>query len=541
MKPQDKKRKLAGTYLYFDKNKELCTGRGILVMDKGTITDILPYEPGQKDTIYLNNDKVIFPGLLDLHKHVEACMYPPFDDALLLPHHWDNRLEWRLDPAYKKEFLDPNRALMDHWFESVTGDESGLTHGTMAILYSELLALSGGTTLQQEEEGFDKYSYLDCHRKVSLTRSSAAPEDLEAKASTNDLPIESFLRIYMPRKRMFADDPESYLPQDTSTWGINPLRIYGTDTTYISKILDNIKNPEMRTSRGYLIHLSEGRSETDAHTPDPYTELEFKTFMSDIKNELEEGTITKGNVRDAHINLIHGCGINLQDEEVLTFLKECGIGLIWSPVSNLMLYRDTPKLYTLLGDKDINISIGADWPPSGSKTVREECQFAAKYIMEKEPSTDEMSMMQNILKSVTLTSSSMIGSKTLGNIAVNCAADLFILSLPDADGDKNKEISLNEALYSFFKGDGSDIDAVYVAGRPLYGDHEIISKECSEFTKVPKKINPSAKDKYLCTEGLCTPEVFKKSFENAFPDYSPSTVATTLISEVSTSPSYPVT
>src|SRR4029453_7960210 len=84
-------------------------------------------------------------------------------------------------------------------------------------------------------------------------------------------------------------------------------------------------------------------------------------------------------VRSSPLTLIHGCGIDTRNPEHLRFLRERDISIVWSPVSNLLLYGDTLDVETLLAE-GINVALGSDWSPSGSKHAWDEAKFARFYL-----------------------------------------------------------------------------------------------------------------------------------------------------------------
>ena len=74
----------------------------------------------------------------------------------------------------------------------------------------------------------------------------------------------------------------------------------------------------------------------------------------------DRGLFTPEDVKNAHISLIHACAVDLADPDDAAFLKEFGIGLIWSPVSNLLLYSDTPDFFRYMDDPELHIALGSD-------------------------------------------------------------------------------------------------------------------------------------------------------------------------------------
>ncbi len=154
--------------------------------------------------------------------------------------------------------------------------------------------------------------------------------------------------------------------------------------------------------------------------------------------------------------------------EDTAFLKEFGIGLIWSPVSNLLLYSDTPDFFRFMDDPDLLIALGSDWSPSGSKYVWGEAWFAYDLISILGQETD--TTRENLLKACTVIPAKILGEDRLGNIREGAFADLFILrGNEDLDGDPAA------ALNVFITGDDRNTEAVLVRGTAVYGTAEFLA------------------------------------------------------------------
>ena len=267
---------------------------------------------------------------------------------------------------------------------------------------------------------------------------------------------KSITQIFLPDVVISADDPQSYLPpMDTSAWGIKYVNDRVTQQPLIEYILDSISQ---KTEDAYLIHLAEGRAGNLRNGTDAYSRLEFETLKNALTKGVENGDFTIQDVRDAHINLIHGCAIDLDSEEDYKFISEYGIGLHWSPVSNLLLYEDTPNFYDFLSDPNIVMGIGSDWSPSGSKTVWDECKFAYNFA----PLNAE-----DLLRASTLTPARMIKNEKAGNIRQGSFADFFILKGMD-------QADIASALDLFITAEDSAVEGVVVAGTGIYGERDLL-------------------------------------------------------------------
>jgi len=328
----------------------------------------------------------------------------------------------------------------------------------------------GGTTLFQNGTQLDGvWDQADFIERVGLIRSTGEADDLGADRAT-----KSLTQIFLPDVVISADDPQSYLPpMDTSAWGITYVNDRVTEKPWLEYILDSITQ---KTEDAYLIHMAEGRAGNLRNGTDAYSRLEFETLKDALTKGVENGDFTVQDVRDAHINLIHGCAIDLDSEEDYKFISEYGIGLHWSPVSNLLLYEDTPNFYDFLSDPDLLIGIGSDWSPSGSKSVWDECKFAYNFA----PLNAE-----DLLRASTLTPARMIKNENVGNIQEGRFADFFILKGMD-------QADIASALDLFITAEDSAVEGVVVGGTGIYGEKDLLESlgqgNYSQYAETPEAL-----------------------------------------------------
>ncbi len=77
-------------------------------------------------------------------------------------------------------------------------------------------------------------------------------------------------------------------------------------------------------------------------------------------------------ILDGNSAIVHGVGLNATD---VAFMQTRGIGLVWSPRSNVSLYGETARV-TLMHSLGIQIGLGTDWIPSGSMNMLRELACA---------------------------------------------------------------------------------------------------------------------------------------------------------------------
>ena len=460
-------KRVAGYYVCFETEEGRIRTelrRGILSLCDGFITKIEEYAENEPETVYLDPSCVILPGLLDLHSHIDFNSIQLWisKEAGSL---WDNRFEWRASANYREEVKNKYAILSSHWDEDLYPGDTPVCKGDILQYFAELQAIAGGTTvIEGISNAGPEYDAADSHEKVRMIRSTALAADLERDGG---LPVSSVIQLYVPDVQMTAEEQQTYLPPiDTSGWKTKLATDYNTDRTWLAELLEGIAE---KTGSGWLIHMAEGRAGYLAATADAYSRLEFDTFRQDITSGVEQGLFTAEDVRDAHIGLIHACAVNLQNEEDRAFLTEYGIGLIWSPVSNLMLYADTPDFFRYMDSQEPRIAIGSDWSPSGSKNVWEESKFAYDLIGILNQETD--TTRENLLKACTVIPAEMLGEDRQGNIREGAFADLFILrGKEDIDG------SLDAALNTFMTGSAKDVEAVLIRGEAAYGERDFLAR-----------------------------------------------------------------
>ena len=69
---------------------------------------------------------------------------------------------------------------------------------------------------------------------------------------------------------------------------------------------------------------------------------------------------------------IHANGLDAGDFDVL---HDHGVGIVWSPLSNLLLYGGTTNVAAAKA-KGVTVALGSDWSPSGSRNLLAELKVA---------------------------------------------------------------------------------------------------------------------------------------------------------------------
>lgn len=147
-----------------------------------------------------------------------------------------------------------------------------------------------------------------------------------------------------------------------------------TDDTALSEAQASIADVDARDAKKfltriekedscYLLHLSEGV--TDPSEPDSPARKHFLALQ-----------IAPGEwALNDRFSGIHSAGLLAQDFDVL---KQKGASMVWSPLSNLLLYGGTARVDAARA-AGIRIGLGSDWSPTGSKNLLGELKVAWLY------------------------------------------------------------------------------------------------------------------------------------------------------------------
>ena len=488
---------------------EVVSFTGTVFAKNGVITDIkrhdldqIPEEVKQTDWhINIAPPSVIYPGLADLHTHYDYNLLPIWERPEKAECGWDNRFEWRGCPEYadqlKKEFF----ILKNNWNTQISSKN---TVGDLFLFLSEIQAIAGGSTVLQEPDVIDKpeksndenvcmcgcddedlcgytYSFMagandSMQRKHLLLRSTGCIDDLGVSAPAGSK-INSEIQFFTPSEPTVNNQYNSltnvYPPQDTSNWQVNENSAYKAFLAY----LKGKPNDDSKTTPpySYLVHIAEGRSGYLKQGVDGYSRHEFEKLKEDVNKIYKEGH--KDALKNRRLGIIHGCGINLAADDDFGFVKNNGISIIWSPVSNLLLYDDTPSFYRDLRNRkalnEVNLCLGSDWSPSGSKHVFDESRFAADFLESKKAApVDEI--RKDVFKMVTLNPAKLLGSKT-GTIETGMFADFFVLGEPNLYSYANDDI-----LSQFFGSSDKDTKLVIIGGNVIFGEKEYFKASGTE-------------------------------------------------------------
>ena len=190
-------------------------------------------------------------------------------------------------------------------------------------------------------------------------------------------------------------------------------------------------------SQKLILHLSEGiTTATDTHAHDAFAAL----HLPDGRWAITDNLIG-----------IHCLALTAAD---FTIFAEHGGSMVWSPLSNLLLYGQTADLGAALA-AGVPVALGSDWAPSGSKNVLGELKVAQAVA----PTVGATLTALDLVRMVTTAPAAMLGWQDhIGSLEPGKRADLIVLD--GQTGDPYQQlIDATEA----------DLHLVMVNGTPRVG------------------------------------------------------------------------
>ena len=189
-----------------------------------------------------------------------------------------------------------------------------------------------------------------------------------------------------------------------------------------------------------ILHLAEGRRD------DQKSQQEFDTLKS------------LGLLTDATV-LIHCTACT---SENFAEMSAAGTKVIWSPLSNLLLYGETTNIPAAV-QADVLLSLGTDWSPSGSKNLLGELKIA--YEIDQRRFGDVLSN-EELVRMVTTNPATTLGmDDKIGSLVPGHIADVAVYAKVDQD-----------PYLSLIKSIGMDVMLVLIDGEPLYGDLTLMTQ-----------------------------------------------------------------
>ena len=194
----------------------------------------------------------------------------------------------------------------------------------------------------------------------------------------------------------------------------------------------------LRESSCLLLHLSEG---TDERARQHFEALR----MTDGKWAITPALAG-----------IHSVALTTEDFSVLA---ENGGAMVWSPLSNLLLYGQTADVKAAR-DNGVRIGIGSDWSPSGSKNLLGELKVARVVAEEV---GDEFTDRELVAMATRDAAEILRWDRTLGSIEEGKRADMMVVY--GRSGDPYAKL---------LEASETSISLVVIDGVPRYGNERLM-------------------------------------------------------------------
>jgi 5-methylthioadenosine/S-adenosylhomocysteine deaminase len=219
----------------------------------------------------------------------------------------------------------------------------------------------------------------------------------------------------------------------------------------------------------YVIHIAEGVDETSR-----------KEFQ-----KLFDVTTTDGCLFSPQTSIVHGTSLT---EPHLGQMAERGMGLVWSPQSNVFLYghgtdlSQTANIPAAL-DKGITVALAPDWSIGGSQNLLDELRFAERVDNQQWGDAITPKLLAAM---ATKNPAKLLGlGSVLGRLAPGLKADIAVIA-----GDRSRPY---DALLAATP---KAVRLVLVGGKVLYGDDSL--KALAPATPACEALDVCGAAKFVC-------------------------------------------
>jgi len=208
-----------------------------------------------------------------------------------------------------------------------------------------------------------------------------------------------------------------------------------------SKLNDDLRNILAGITSGdvtaFYVHVAEGRHDN-------------------LASQREFGRLTNLGALTSSTVIIHGTALT---DAQLGDVKDASAKLVWSPQSNLRLYAETTNVKRVV-DLKIPMALGADWLPSGSRSLLDELRVARRQLaLAGAPLT-----AKQLVQMVTKEAAEIAGlGDELGVLKAGRVADVLVLERRHDDPWEN-----------VLEADPSCVELVLINGDLSYGRAELV-------------------------------------------------------------------
>jgi cytosine/adenosine deaminase-related metal-dependent hydrolase len=319
-----------------------------------------------------------------------------------------NHLTWNVFPRWSSGLRFPNRyewQQLPAYLAALANPHAKLIAegmGPAMARYAEVKAIAGGAT----------------------SLAGLYPEDLGPGFRP---PYHGLMRHLDVGSGFYADGT-----RDPVRYEVFPLVLSEADAAEIRSGL------QTRRIRSLLIHLAEGAPN------DASSRMEYRILKA-------RGLLLPG------VTLIHGVALHA---EQFAEMASLGVGLVWSPRSNIELYGATADVASAKR-AGVRIALAPDWSPTGSDGMLEELHFAAD--LEASLASPVFSP-DELVRMATGVPAGLAGVDTrVGAIRPGLCADLLVIRQTGSPAES-----------ALVHAGAPDVLMVMVGGRPVYGQKELV-------------------------------------------------------------------
>jgi cytosine/adenosine deaminase-related metal-dependent hydrolase/C-terminal processing protease CtpA/Prc len=181
----------------------------------------------------------------------------------------------------------------------------------------------------------------------------------------------------------------------------------------------NIANPEPNGAAAYLTKLVKQKGSYLQHLSEG-TDATARSWFLRLKVNDHDWAVTSA------LCGIHSAALKREDFDVLV---RKGASMVWSPLSNYLLYGETADLRAAR-DSGIRMAIGSDWAPSGSKNLLGELKVAWLASQgHADPAGNPVFSAEDIVRMATINPAQILRwDAHLGSIEAGKWADLVVVN-----------------------------------------------------------------------------------------------------------------
>jgi cytosine/adenosine deaminase-related metal-dependent hydrolase len=351
------------------------------------------------NAVVIDSKGVIYPGMIDLHNHPDYAFYP----LLPIKKKYRDRYEWRrYDEGYEKRIEFPQELMTRAYYFDL---------GLEISRYGEYKALAGGTTSIQGGGAINRGLEVGKYGKYQELPGGSPPLYGTYVSAVNAREECLVRNIEFSRVEPRVATSRVDIGSNAREWAAMKAEL----------------------ARGPLvIHLAEGASSR--------MEAEFRNIKA-------------SDLLGPELIAIHGVGLT---EPQLNEMAKAGAKLVWSPLSNFMLYGKTANV-AAAKRAGLSISLAPDWAPSGSKSVLGELKVAD--LVNRHDLNSLFSDRELVEMVTRKPADAMDWGRRLGQISEGYLADVIVVDEKHTDPYRNLIAAIEE-----------NIQMVVVRGEPLYGD-----------------------------------------------------------------------